>query len=687
MQNPINKMVFRKFFNWLWTPKNNLIVQVAIFIPTFAILVTSLISMQINKSKTGSAVDIFTTNGQQWVFLLVAALASVLVFVTSVGYFKNYWRLFKGSVSMDLLIAIGVHLSYFYSLILTIITLSTKGYSGIDMYFWDVPSALLTFIGIGHYLENKLMRKSSIGIKELLQLQNRTAILVQADGGTKQVPTRSLKVGDIILLPKGQNVPVDGVVIENSSDLDMAAINGEPLPKFVEPGDHVVSGAINLTTSLKIQVQKKMQDSTLTKIIDKLENIVDSTSKIQRLADKLVKYFIPSILSIAAISFIIWTSILYSIDKTSWPNYFDNETSGIYYGIKIGVSVVVIACPCAFGIAAPAAIYAASGLASKNKILFSSADVYEKLKKAKYLIFDKTGTLTQGKPTIQKVLGDENFKIIAESLASKSHHPLSQVIANLEADNTRIVITNEQEIPGYGITGQYDQDTYELGSYKKMLDKGFLDKVKIANFESFSYVALAKNREVVLVYALGDKLKPDAKKIIQKFHDLGLEIVIASGDNNEVVSQIAQELNIEHHHGQLRPEEKLELIKEYNKKGETIFVGDGLNDILAIKQASLGIAFSSGSDLVNSSADISLMTNELHTVYQAIYLAKETLKVIKINFVWAFVFNFLAIPLAISGIILPWLAAIIMIISNILLLSNTLYFKNRTAKKLIKIIQ
>ncbi|MGZ9763384.1 heavy metal translocating P-type ATPase [Mycoplasma sp. 5912] len=670
----------KKFLNWLWLPKTNLWVQAVIFIPFLIIIILHIIGIS-----QGVGHDLIVQAKQTWVYLVLGILATFLVFVVSIKYFTNYYRLFKGDVGMDLLIAIGVHLSYFYSLILTIITLATprKGYNVLEMYFWDVPSALLTFIGIGHYLEDKLKRKSSIGIKELLQLQNRFALLVQPDGSTKKVSTRSLKIGDQIIVPKGQNIPVDAVVLENTSELDMAFINGEPLPKTVEPGDYVISGANNITTSLKLQVQKTMGESTLTKIIDKLENIVDSSSKIQRLADRIVRYFIPAILSIALISFIIWTATIYSINN--FPSYLAKvdgaNNSGIYYGIKIGVTVVVIACPCAFGIAAPAAIYAASGLSSKNKILFASADVYEKLKNAKYIIFDKTGTLTQGKPTIQKVLGDQSYQNIAQSLASKSHHPLSQVIANYQSFNA-VEITNEQEIPGYGIVANSNGKQYELGSYKKMLEKNFNDLVNIENFEPFSYVALAEDSKIVMIFALGDTLKADAKDMIAKFHELGLHVVIASGDNQEVVKKFASDLGIHTFYGQLQPEQKLELIEEFKKKGETIFVGDGLNDILAIKTASLGIAFASGSDLVNSAADISLMTNELQAVYQAIYLAKKTLKVIKFNFLWAFFFNLLAIPVAISGILFPWLAAIIMIISNILLLSNTLYFKNRTAKKL-----
>ncbi|MGZ9413495.1 heavy metal translocating P-type ATPase [Mycoplasma sp. Z386] len=681
MLNHIKKF-WSKFLRWIWTPFNNMVIQIIIFIPFFLVILTNIIGAINNKH------EIIYNNQQNWVFIVLGMLASFIVFVVSVEYFKNYARLFKGVMNMNLLIAIGVHISYFYSLIMTLYTLFSKdgGYYKIEMYFWEVPSALLLFVSIGHYLENKLMRKSSIGIKELLKLQNRYSMLVLEDGTTKKVSTSTLKVGDVIILPKGQNVPIDGIILENTSELDMAAINGEPLPKTVQPGDFVVSGAINLTASLKIQVQKTARESTLAKIIDKLENIVDSTSKIQRLADVIVKYFIPVILSIALISFLAWTISLYLIDSKYWPSYLEKDLQPIYYGIKIGVTVVVIACPCAFGIAAPAAIYSASGLATKNKILFSSADVYEKLKKAKYLIFDKTGTLTKGKPEIVKVFGDSNFETIVQSLASKSHHPLSQVITNYKKFNP-VSISNEKEIPGYGIIGEFEQSQYELGSYKKMLEKGFIDKVKINSFEAYSYVALSKDNKIVFVYALGDQIKQDAKKIIEKFHKLGLEVVIASGDNKEVVKQIASELNIKEFYGQLQPEDKLKLISEYKEKGETIFVGDGLNDILAIKQADLGIAFASGSDLVNSTADISLMTNELYAVYQAIYLAKKTLMVIKMNFIWAFLFNSLAIPLAISGLIFPWIAALIMILSNILLLVNTLYFKRHTSKKLKTIVE
>ncbi|MGY6172584.1 heavy metal translocating P-type ATPase [Candidatus Mycoplasma pogonae] len=672
MQKSINFL--KKIYIFFQKPNVNLITLVILFLPFLALMIIMLIDHQIIEHQI-----------PKWFFLILLVINTFVIFVVSINFFKNYKMAFKLSFNMDLLIALGAHITYFYSLIITIIKLTNNGLSGIGMEFWEVPIALITFVTLGHWLENRIMKNSSIGIGELLKLQNRYANLLE-DGEIRQVLASKLVVGNIIVVKPGENIPVDGLIVKGKSEINTLFLTGETIPRVVENGSAVISGTQNLTGALEIEVTHTANDSTLRRIINKLETIVSSKTKIQRVSEKIVKLFIPTILLIAIFTFILWAVWINVYHQPLIPSIYHgpnlNQESAYAIAAWVAVSVIVIACPCAFGIAAPAAIYSASYVASKNKILFASADVYEKLNKVQYIIFDKTGTITEGKPQVKNYYGDSQYQKLAYELAFNSNHPFSQAIVNYQNFESPHNF-EQQEVPGYGIIAQAGKDTYELAAYTKMLHNNYQDNVKLDTKKIVaSFVAIAKNKVIEGVYEVSDAIKSDAYHFFKNVKARNIKTIMASGDNADVVEHVAKKLGINFYYGNVSPETKLEIVENFKAKGLTIFVGDGINDVLAIKSADLGIAYASGSDLVNNFADISLMENSLTALDNAIYIAQKTLKTIKMNFGWALIFNVLVIPLALLGAIMPWIGAILMILSNIILITNTIIFKSLLTHKI-----
>lgn len=644
-------------------------------------------------------------NIPKWIYILFLLINIILIFYFEFDYFKvylpflftknnkqkfkkynfsfkNWCKKVTSKFTMDLLIAFDIHISFFYSFIVLIINVSEKGYDGLSLLFFEIPISLAAFINLGHFLETKLKTKSNIGIKDLLALQNINAWKYSKNNQWIQVSSYELKPNDIILIKKGQSVPVDGVVINGTSYFNYASLTGESLPQKKQNGDLVVSGTINLGQNLKLKVTKNVNNSALSMMINKLEEILESKTSIERFSSKLVKYFIPSILLIGIIAFIGWTIYGFVYGVNNLPYFFfgniDTKPTIIGVGIWIFISVIIVGCPCAFGIAAPSAIYAASGVAAKNKILFGSAEIYEKLKKVKYVAFDKTGTLTKGKFRVLLYVGDKKAQKIAASLENYSHHPIAKTISSFSQNNLKI--NNIKEIEGFGIEGYYQNNFYQIASYANFLKLNYKTKINLKINNPLTYVAIAKNKFVIGVYVIGDMIKKDSKHVIKNLHKLKIKTVILSGDNQKVVNYVAKKLDIDLAYGELSPLDKVNKINALKKFGEVVFVGDGLNDLLAMQTASLSMAFSSGSDITNAVADVSLIETDLNLVYKTIHIAKQTLLTVKTNFIWAGLFNFIAIPLAALGIIPPWLGAMLMIVSDILLLSNTIWFKNRIIK-------
>lgn len=616
--------------------------------------------------------------------IIMFLLASFLVWYLEFDYFKVYKQLKTWDFTMDFLIAIAIHVSYFYSLFSSIAKLSTSGIKKLDMEFWEVTYELAFFIGLGHYIENKLKLKTSLGIKDLLKLQNKKAHLL-INNDYVEVNSNQLKKGDIVKVRNGEFIPTDGILISKEAYLDYASLLGEPLPKTINKDQTILSGSINVGNVLIYQVTKEAKESTLLQIVLQLEKIINNKSKIEIVSQKVVKFFLPSILTISLITFIVWLILNYQ-----GIYLFKRYDQPIANAIYNAVATLVIACPCAFGIAAPAAIYSSSLIASKNKILFSSAKIYEMISNVSFIAFDKTGTITKGKPQIKtyQFLNDSDRQYIY-SLSSSSSQPLSKAISEYFKNEFKeyklMHFDLVQEIPGIGIKAYINEDVYTITSLKYAQDNQYeiSDKFNLDLDQTISVFSI--NKKVKAIFIFDDFVKEDARDIVDKLHKLGFKTIIISGDNTKNVAKIAKKLNIDYWYGDLMPDQKASIINEFKKKGKTIFVGDGINDVLAVKSADVSFTFASGSDITNSLSDVTLLENNLSLVLKTITLAKRTLLLVRINFIWAFIFNLICIPLAVVGFIPPWLGSILMTSSTSFLLVNTLFFKKRNNKIIHKI--
>ncbi|WP_341491896.1 cation-translocating P-type ATPase [Mesomycoplasma ovipneumoniae] len=621
-------------------------------------------------------------------------LASILFFFAFLviflekKYFLAYKNLLRKIFTMELLIAIASHVSFIYSAISFLYKISTG--EKISMEFFEVSIILFLFFNAGKYLEEKLQKKSSSDFQGILKLKNRYSHII-VDGKKEQILTSKITPGNIVFVPKGEVIPTDSTLNSDFATIDYSSINGESLPIEFVKNQEILSGSINIGEPIYLTSIKKAQDSFLMQTINRLESIFETPSKIERVSTKIVSLFTPTVLILSFLAFAIWVIIGYSLgdfEKIYTGFTPPRNSHPLYVGAHIGVAVLVISCPCAFGIAAPMAIYSSSILASKNRILFANSEIYEKIITTKTIIFDKTGTLTEGKPKVVEFQGDSSFWPLIKEMAQNSKHPISLSIHNFLPENQeKFDNFKVSETPGQGLELiDSDSNKYSLISHEFAKNNNFLIDDSF-NFDKIgNYTVFAKNDRVIAVFLIIDQVKESAKNVVKKFQSQGINCIIASGDNPKNVENVAKILRIKQFYANLKPNDKFELVEKLKKETPIIFVGDGLNDILALKSAHLSIAFESGSNLSNSIADISLFETDLVMVYKSIEIIKKTNKLVKLNFLWAILFNSLFIPLAFLGFINPVFSMSLMLFSSIFLIVNTIIFKKRHQKFLEKAI-
>lgn len=621
-------------------------------------------------------------------------LASILFFLAFLviflekKYFLAYKNLLRKIFTMELLIAIASHVSFIYSAISFLYKIITG--EKISMEFFEVSIILFLFFNAGKYLEEKLQKKSSSDFQGILKLKNRYSYII-VDGKKEQILTNKITPGNIVFVPKGEVIPTDSTLNSDFATIDYSSINGESLPIEFVKNQEILSGSINIGEPIYLTCTKKAQDSFLMQTINRLESIFETPSKIERVSTKIVSLFTPTVLILSILAFAIWVIIGYSLGdfEKIYTGFTPPRNSHPFYvGAHIGVAVLVISCPCAFGIAAPMAIYSSSILASKNRILFANSEIYEKIITTKTIIFDKTGTLTEGKPKVVEFQGDSSFWPLIKEMAQHSKHPISLSIYNFlpehqeKFDNFKV-----NEIPGQGLEHiDLDSNKYSLISHELAKNNNFWLDNNFKFDKLGNYTVFAKNNKVIAVFLIIDQVKESAKKVVKKFQSQRINCIIASGDNPKNVENVAKILGIKQFYANLKPNDKFELVEKLKKETPIIFVGDGLNDILALKSADLSIAFESGSNLSNSIADISLFETDLVMVYKSIEIIKKTNKLVKLNFLWAILFNSLFIPLAFLGFINPVFSMSLMLFSSIFLIVNTIIFKKRHQKFLEKAI-
>jgi len=603
-------------------------------------------------------------------------ITTVVMSVNYPLYVSGIKKLIQRAPNMDSLIQTGTMAAYFYSVAISLLVWLKPDYQG-DHLYYESAALILVFISLGKYLEAVTKGKTGEAVKKLIGLQPKEATVIKNNEEIK-IPIAKVKVNDVILVRPGEKIPVDGIVIEGYSGVDEKAITGESMPVEKKKGDAVIGATINKTGVLKFKATKVGSDTMLAQIIKIVEEAMGSKASIQLLADKVSFYFVPAVIGIASLAFLVWLI----------------SGQPFTFALTAFVAVLIIACPCALGLATPTAVMMGTGLAAQNGILIKNAKALEVARNINMVIFDKTGTLTKGEPVVTDIVEVKNSRSeilkIASSVEKNSEHPLAQAMVNKAKEEKLELLPVEdfQAIPGKGVGAKIEDKKVFLGTRKLMLDNQINPEPieeKIVDLENQGKTAmiLALGDEIIGIIAVADTLKEYSKEAVRTLHKMGKEVAILTGDNERVGKAIAKELGIDKVLAEVLPQEKSAEIKRLQKEGKVIaFVGDGINDAPALAQADLGIALGSGTDVAMETGGIVLIKDDLRDVVLAIDLSKYIYKKIKQNLFWAFFYNTVGIPVA-AGVLFPFfgfllsptIAAAAMAFSSVSVVSNSLLMK------------
>ncbi|MFZ2038817.1 MAG: heavy metal translocating P-type ATPase [Minisyncoccia bacterium] len=619
---------------------------------------------------------------------LLPIMATYILLVVGKPYLVGFYRFLRhGKANMDTLIGIGTTTAFIYSFVVTAFSGVLKPYINVDITYYDITIVVITFIALGKYLEARSKVKTGDAIEKLLNLQAKTA-LVTRDGKEIEVSVNDVVHGDLIIVKPGAKIPVDGIITEGKSFIDESMVTGEPMPSGKKVGDSVVSGTINTTGSFVFKATKVGSETLLAHIIQMVEEAQGSKAPIQALADKISSIFVPIVLVIAFLSLGGW--LLFA----TTPLGFSQALS---FGLVSFVSVLVIACPCALGLATPTAIIVGVGKGAKEGILIKDAATLEELHKVNVVIVDKTGTITIGKPTLVNIqnnsnLNDNDLISILASLEKKSEHPVAQAIINYAQEkNIKFAeASNFDSIQGQGIKGLVSGKEYYAGNVKLINNLGLpFNTEKIVEFtaQGKTPVILATKEKVLGFVMVADEIKAESIQAVSDLHKLGIKVVMVTGDDEKAARHIASLVGIDEVIAHVLPQDKLAKIKALQLEGKVVaMAGDGVNDAPALAQANVGIAMGTGTDVAIESAGITLLGGDISKIVKAIKLSKITMRGIKQNLFWAFAYNVVGIPLAaglfypIFGLLLnPVFAGMAMALSSVSVVTNSLRIK---AKKL-----
>ncbi|OGB60455.1 copper-translocating P-type ATPase [candidate division CPR2 bacterium GWD1_39_7] len=608
--------------------------------------------------------------------LLLFALTTPVQFISGASFYKGALVALKNKTSnMDTLVVVGTSAAYFYSVI------STFFVSGI--VFYEIAALLITFILLGKLLETNAKGKAGEAIKKLLELKSKTARVIK-DGKEYDIPIDDVKVGDIVLIRPGEKIPVDGVIIEGLTSVDESMIAGEPIPVEKKPGDKVIGATINKFGAIKVKTSLVGEGTVLAQIVKLVEEAQGSKAPIQRIADTVSAYFVPTVLILSLFTFIVWYFV---VDQT------------FTFSLLTAIAVVVIACPCALGLATPAAIIVGTGKGAENGILIKSAASLEIAQRLTTVVFDKTGTLTKGKPEVTDIISfDKNQETdvleVAGTLEKFSEHPLAEAI-DTYVEFKKIKLKDVEDfkaIPGKGIEGKLNSKSAMLGNRSLFktenirITEEIEQKISSLEIDGKTVMIIGLNNEIIGAIAVADTLKENVKDAIQKLHKMNIETIIITGDNKITAQAVANKVGIKKVIAEVLPYEKAKEIKELQKNGKIVaMVGDGINDSVALTQADVGIALGAGTDIAIEAGDIVLVKNNLMDAVRAIRLSKLTMTKIKQNLFWAFFYNVIGIPVAAgvlypaTGLLLtPELAGLAMGFSSVSVVTNSLLLKKKT---------
>ena len=600
-------------------------------------------------------------------FSFIEVLASALVvFVAGRRTIKGAWiALTHFHANMDVLVFLGSVMSFLTAL------LAMAGL--FEVSFGSVGAMIMSIHLTGRYIESRLRDRATKEIKSLLKLKAQEALLLTDDGSEITVPIEAVKEGSFVLVKPGERVPVDGEIVDGISSVDESMITGEPVPALKEPGDRLISGSLNLSGLLKVRVDRVGEDTFLSQMISLIQEAQGSKVPIQAFADRVTNVFVPVVVMLAVISSVLWA---FNMDK--WAGFLDmarqilpwvtRVDDPLSFGVFVFVTTIVIACPCALGLATPMALVTGTSKAMRHGLVIRNGEAIQTTKDIGIVMFDKTGTLTLGSPkVVDHNLADEAANI-AGALESLSNHPLGKAISELKKFDVKI--EEFEEIVDEGVKGKVDGRVYEVGRpadasvYEALLEKGYI------------VVEVKRDGFIVGYIAIFDPIREDSFEAVKCLKDMGIEVVLVTGDNEITAKTVAKALGIDEVHWGVRPEDKMIIVRDYQATGKKVMMtGDGMNDAAALKAADVGVAMGSGTDLAIDSADVVILQGGAAKVVSLIEISKETFRVIRQNLKWAFGYNVVAIPLAMSGLLHPIIAEGAMALSSISVIINSLRIK------------
>ena len=615
-----------------------------------------------------------------WIQLL---LASPVVLWCGWPFFVRGWQsIVNRSLNMFTLIGLGVAVAYVYSVVATLFAEafphSFRGHDGSVPVYFEAAAVITTLVLLGQVLELKARSQTSSAIKALLGLAPKTARRITADDREEDVPLDHVQRGDLLRVRPGEKIPVDGVVIEGASAVDEAMVTGEPMPVEKRPGDRVTGGTVNGTGTLIMRAERVGAETLLAQIVKMVAEAQRSRAPIQKLADRVSAYFVPAVILIAIVTFIIWATV--------------GPEPRMVYGLINAVAVLIIACPCALGLATPMSIMVATGKGAQIGVLFKNAEAIEVLRKIDTLVVDKTGTLTEGKPRLATVVTnagwtDATLLRLAASLERGSEHPLASAIV-AGAEERGIDLTNTESfesVTGKGVTGRVDGHAVGLGN-KDLVDDLKIDSAELAakaeelRADGQTVMFVAVDGKAVGLLGVADPIKGTSLEAVKQLHQQGVRIVMLTGDSRTTANAVATKLGIDEVVAEVLPNQKAEVIKRYQAEGRKVaMAGDGINDAPALAQAHVGIAMGTGTDVAMESAGVTLVKGDLRGIVRAIRLSQATMKNIKSNLFFAFAYNALGVPIAAGalypffGLLLnPMIAAAAMSFSSVSVIGNAL---------------
>jgi len=657
------KLLHKKAFRKL---KIRLIISIIL---SFLVLVLSLYEM----------LPVFENIDLLFVYFLSFGLTTPVLFWCGSQFHIGFLRALRHKTfDMNSLISIGTLSAYFYSVVATFYPEFFIQTSWKAEVYYDTAAVIITLILLGRFLETKAKGKTSEAIKKLMGLQPKTARLILADRTEKDIPINELKLGDIILVRPGEKIAVDGEIVEGYSAIDESIVTGESLPMEKKVGDSVIGGTINKNRTFKFRATKVGDRTFLAQVIKLVQEAQGSKAPIQRLADKIAGIFVPIVILIAILTFTIW--------------YFLGPEPQLNFALLTFVAVLIIACPCALGLATPTAIMVGTGKGAEMGVLIKDAEALETIPQIKTFVFDKTGTLTRGEPKVFQIISVNNLSVeeilhYAGSVEKGSEHPISKALLG-EAQKRNIKLTNPsnfQAVPGHGVRAEIDGRKILLGNLKLLRE----NNISTANLErqqeeissqGATTLFLALDNKPAGVIGIKDTLKTNSKEVVQTLKNMDKEVIMITGDNQKAASTIAQETGIDQVLAEVLPGDKANEIKKLQAQGKKVaMVGDGINDAPALAQADVGMAFGTGTDVAIESADISLVREDLSGIISALKLSHKTMRTIKWNLFWAFIYNIIGIPIA-AGVLYPafqtllspMIASAAMAFSSVFVVTNSL---------------